>query len=677
MSDASNYIMDDSAPDPARQQGSGGGKRQRNAAQDVAVDAGLPANVDAEKTILGAILLDDRAYAEVDQLLEPDDFSLDSHRRIFLRMGELIDSRHVVDIVTLANELSRYKEVEAVGGVAYLASLTEGLPRRPVIEEYIRIVKDKSLLRKFMAICSAGMAQASDQTDSALEVIGRAQALIEVTFSAAIPSTLQRVGDFLSVEFPTPQSMIDKTAKSQGMEWGFSELDKMTCGIQPAELTIIAARPSMGKTALMWNVIEHTSINCESAAGLFSLEMDKASLLRRGICSRGRVPLQEHRKGTMVEHQRMMEDFAAAYDDIRRSKIYIDDTPKTVLQVISQVRSVKSKMNLDLIFVDHLSLLDHSDQGKYRNRNHEVGLDTFLLKQLAKEFQIPVVLLCQLSREVTKRTDKRPMLNDLRECVTGDTKVLLTDGRRVPIAELVGKKPNVWAINSKQRLITARADAVWHVGRRKIYELHLASGRHLRATGKHRVLCGDGDYKSLSSIRPGDRVAMARSIPDPAQPKVSSRRMAAMRGTSYGGASHFKFSPSRVVLAEYANLLGDPLLAQWASSDIFWDTVKMIVPAGEDDVFDLTVPGPNNWLADGLVTHNSGDIEQNADVVVFIHREGYYEKKDEGLKNKAELIIAKQRNGPTDTVHVRWDGEYTRFSDPIDPADLKTQYAIW
>src|ERR1700677_2307171 len=149
---------------------------------NLALDAGLPANVDAEKTILGAILLDNAAHAEAAEKIEADDFSLDSHRRIFLRMTELMDAQRAVDIVTLANELSRYKEVESVGGVAYLASLTEGLPRRPVIEEYIRIVKDKSLLRKLMGICSMAIARAADQSESALDVLGAAEAqLMEVS----------------------------------------------------------------------------------------------------------------------------------------------------------------------------------------------------------------------------------------------------------------------------------------------------------------------------------------------------------------------------------------------------------------------------------------------------------------------------------------------------------------
>ena len=158
---------------------------------DLTLEAGLPANVDAEKTILGAILLDNAAHAEAAEVLKADDFSLDSHRRIFLRMSELVDSSRAVDIVTLANELSRYKEVEAVGGVAYLASLTEGLPRRPVIEDYIRIVKDKSMLRRLMGICSAAIAKAADQSQDAIGVLDETESQLLEVSEAGLTQGLQ------------------------------------------------------------------------------------------------------------------------------------------------------------------------------------------------------------------------------------------------------------------------------------------------------------------------------------------------------------------------------------------------------------------------------------------------------------------------------------------------------
>ena len=203
-----------------------------SAIPDLTLDSGLPANVDAEKTILGAILLDNAAHSEAAEKLESDDFSLDSHRRIFLRMSELMDAQHAVDIVTLANELTRYKEVDAVGGVAYLASLTEGLPRRPVIEEYIRIVKDKSLLRKLMAICSMAIARAADQGESALDVLGAAESqLMEVT-EKGLTHGFQSLHQIVEHSFGSIDNLYKQSREVTGLATDFTDLDRLTSGLQ-------------------------------------------------------------------------------------------------------------------------------------------------------------------------------------------------------------------------------------------------------------------------------------------------------------------------------------------------------------------------------------------------------------------------------------------------------------
>src|SRR5579859_5109605 len=200
---------------------------------DLTLDAGLPANIDAEKTVLGAILLDNTAHSEAAERLEADDFSLDSHKRIFLRMSELMNEQHAVDIVTLANELARAKEIESVGGVAYLASLTEGLPIRPVIEDYIRIVKDKSLLRKLMLICSAAIARAADQSETALEVLDAAESQLLEVSEKGITRGLEPLDKIVADSFGSIDNLYKESRDVTGLATGFRVLDEMTKGLQP------------------------------------------------------------------------------------------------------------------------------------------------------------------------------------------------------------------------------------------------------------------------------------------------------------------------------------------------------------------------------------------------------------------------------------------------------------
>src|SRR5208337_4906410 len=216
---------------------------------NLAFDSTLPSSVDSEKTILGAILLDNAAHSEASAKIKAEDFSLDSHRRIFECMTSLINDQRAVDIITLSNELTRTKEIETVGGVAYLASLTEGLPRRPAIEDYIRIVKDKSMLRRLMLICSYAIARATDQSESALDILGAAEKeLIEI--SEIVDDSYGGVDNLLNVQ---PRDIT-------GLATGFTQFDNMTSGLQKGELIIIAGRPSMGKSALAINIAEHAAI---------------------------------------------------------------------------------------------------------------------------------------------------------------------------------------------------------------------------------------------------------------------------------------------------------------------------------------------------------------------------------------------------------------------------------
>jgi replicative DNA helicase len=386
---------------------------------DLTLETGLPANLDAEKTILGAILLDNAAHAEAAEHIKPDDFSLDSHRRIFLRMSELIDTGRTVDIVTLSNELSRYKEVEAVGGVAYLASLTEGLPRRPVIEDYIRIVKDKSLLRRLMGICSAAIAKAADQSQDAIGVLDETESQLLEASQSGLTLGLQPIDVIVRDSFGSIDNLYTHSRDITGLATGFTDFDRMTSGLQKGELIIIAARPSMGKTALAINIAENAAVRYGSIVAIFSLEMSKESLLRRMLASQASVDQQKIQKGFFGRDEQ--EKLQAALSLLVESRIFIDDSAaSTIAEMRARARRLKQNAGgLDLIMIDYLQLMSASMPGAskrgFENRVQEVSAISRGLKAMAKELQVPVIALSQLSRSNEKRDDKRPMLSDLRE----------------------------------------------------------------------------------------------------------------------------------------------------------------------------------------------------------------------------------------------------------------------
>jgi replicative DNA helicase len=386
---------------------------------DISLERGLPASIDAERSILGAILLENTHYNEAAEMISSEDFALDSHRRIFQRMHELIDSGRAIDIVTLAEELSRRKEVEAVGGVAYLASLTEGLPKRLSIEEYVRIVKDKSMLRQIVAIASVAMSEATDQSDPALDVLNRAEsAMIEVS-ERGITRGFEDIQSIVRSAFGTIDAIWQHKREVTGLATHFKDFDEMTSGLQPKELIIIAARPSMGKTAWAINIAQNAAIRGGKVVGVFSLEMSKASLLRRMLASEAFVNMRKIQTGFVSrdDQDKLLE--AAAR--LTESRIHIDDTPGISLaEMRAKCRRLKQKMGmLDLIVVDYLQLMSGSTPGsnkRQENRTQEVAAVSRGLKALAMEMDVPVIALSQLSRASEQRGgDKKPMLSDLRE----------------------------------------------------------------------------------------------------------------------------------------------------------------------------------------------------------------------------------------------------------------------
>jgi replicative DNA helicase len=391
------------------------------ATTDYSLERGLPANIDAERSILGSILLDNFTYTQASsENLQADDFSLDSHRRIYARITELADSGRPVDLVTLAEELSRRKEVEAIGGVAYLSSLTDGLPHRPNIEQYVRIVKDKALLRGLIFAANAAIARAIDEAEPAQDVLTSAEASIYELSDKRFTSGFRDVKQIVKESFGSIDALYERGQRVTGLETHFVDFDSLTSGLQRSDLVIIAARPSMGKTAFALNIAENAAVRDNKVVGMFSLEMSREALLLRLLCSNALVDSHKLRTGFLGrdDYQKLVEALGRLAD----APIFIDDTPGiTISEMRAKARRLQHQMSgrLDLIIVDYLQLMSGSSAGakaRYENRTQEVSAISRGLKLLAKELRVPVVALSQLSRAPESRSgDHRPQLADLRE----------------------------------------------------------------------------------------------------------------------------------------------------------------------------------------------------------------------------------------------------------------------
>jgi replicative DNA helicase len=853
-----------------------------------------PHSIEAEQSVLGGLMLDSSAFDQIADRVTAEDFYRNDHKLIFEATAGLIERNQPCDAVTLSGYLESQGLLDQVGGLAYLGSLARDTPTAANIRAYADIVRERSVLRQLI---SAGDSIARNALEpegrEAREIVDEAERAV---FEIAERGSRGKVG-FRTVKSILPEvvNRIDELYHSggsmTGVSTGFKQLDEMTSGLQPGDLIIIAGRPSMGKTTLAVNMAENAALGSKKSVAIFSMEMSSESLTLRMISSLGRINQSNLRSGRLQEEDWPRID--SAMTQLGAANIFVDETPGlSPTEIRARARRLKRERGLDLVVVDYLQLMQVP--GNKENRATEISEISRSLKALAKELKIPVIALSQLNRGVEQRVEKKPVMSDLRECVTGETLMCLADGRRVPIRDLVGQTPDVWAMGADQKIIKARSDLIWSKGVRQVFRMELASGRSLRATSNHRVFTGDG-WRQVGKIGVGARVAIARQFPDISDPviwpdehvcllghlvgdgsylkhqplryataseanselvtrcaeslgstvkryagrgkwhqllisgngnrwhaagvgawlkrlgifgqrshqkrlpaqvfqfsdrqvglllqhlwatdgcihvpstgrrgapvvyfstcgetlaqdvaalllrlgivsrtfkvpqrrgklvyavyvsgseqqalflarvaafgpreaparalaeriaatrsnpnvdtlpievfaevraimsaqKVTTREMAALRETKYGGSAHFKFAPSRATLSSYADLLGSDKLRVWSKSDLFWDRVVAVGEEGAEEVFDITVPGPASWLSDGIVSHNSGAIEQDSDLILLIYREDFYEPNTT-RKGIADIIIAKQRNGPTGEVQLTFLGQYTKFEN--------------
>jgi replicative DNA helicase len=371
-----------------------------------------PQHIEAEQSILGGILIENEAINRVMEILDADDFYRDAHRRIFNALINLSERDEPADLITLTNELRKIDQLDSIGGASYLASLIDSVPTAANIEYYARIVKEKAILRKLIQTSTEIITQSYEDRGDVEGFLDEAErSIFEISEKRVRPS-FYPIREIVKQSFTTIEKLFKKKEAVTGVPSGFKELDRMTAGFQPSDLIIIAGRPSMGKTAFCLDVAEYAAIGNKIPVAIFSLEMSKEQLVIRMLCSQANVEGTRLRTGYLNESDWPKLTIAAG--NLSDAPIYIDDTAAlSALELRAKARRLKSEHGLGMVIVDYLQLM--KGRARVESRQQEISEISRSLKALAKELNIPVIAVSQLSRKTEERTGNKPQLSDLRE----------------------------------------------------------------------------------------------------------------------------------------------------------------------------------------------------------------------------------------------------------------------
>jgi replicative DNA helicase len=372
----------------------------------------LPHNLEAERSVLGAILVHNDAFNTAAEVIDSRDFYRDAHRRIFDRMVTLSERNEAIDFVTLKEELSRGGDLDDVGGPAYIASLVDGVPRATNVEYYARIVKEKATLRNLIYAANKILTNAYEADQESDLILDEAESSIFAVADDRLKAGFVPMRDLVKESFPKIEQLFEHKRLVTGVPTGFVDLDEMTRGLQPGDLVIIAARPSMGKTSLVLNIAQHVAVQPDLTVGFFSLEMSKESLFIRLLTAEAQI--DSHRLMSGAIGQKDYGRISHALETLSAMRLFIDDTANVgVLEMRAKSRRLQAEHGLNLIVLDYIQLM--SARGRHENRTLELASISRSLKGLAKELNVPIVVLSQLSRAPEARADHRPQLSDLRE----------------------------------------------------------------------------------------------------------------------------------------------------------------------------------------------------------------------------------------------------------------------
>jgi replicative DNA helicase len=381
-------------------------------AGDITLEKNVPHSIDAERSVLGAILIENSSINRAQEILKDSDFYRDPHRRIFKSMSELSERSSAIDAVTLKEALSRAGDLEAVGGPAYIASLLDGVPHSSNIEHYAKIVKEKAILRSLIDAGGRIVTSAYEATQDVEEILDESERLVFTIAQDQLRAGFVPMRTIADESLKTIERLSEHRELVTGLATGFPTLNEMTSGLQPSDLIVIAARPAMGKTSFALNIAQHAAREGRKI-GLFSLEMSREQLFLRLLTGQARVDAHRLRTGRLGREE--WARLTAAFGELSAMPVFIDDTAGTgVLEMRAKSRRLKMEQGLDLLIIDYLQLM--RGRGRFENRNQEISEISRSLKELAKELHIPVIAISQLSRAPEQRGgDRRPQLSDLRE----------------------------------------------------------------------------------------------------------------------------------------------------------------------------------------------------------------------------------------------------------------------
>lgn len=371
-----------------------------------------PQSIESEQSVLGGIIIDNDAIHKVIELLRPEDFYKESHQKIYQAMISLYERGEPLDLITLTDEIKRLKVLDKVGGAAYLAQLAESVPTAANILHYARIVKEKSLLRQLISAATEIITDCYKEEQDIEELLDRAEQLIFSISEYRIRPSFYPIREILKETFKVIERLYERKELVTGVPSGFKDLDRLTAGFQPSDLIIVAGRPSMGKTAFCLNIAHYAAVHARVPTAIFSMEMSKEQVAMRMLCAEAKVNASKVRSGFLSEAD--LQKLTLAASILSDAPIVIDDTPAlSVLELRAKARRLKGEMALGLIIIDYLQLMRGRSNAETREK--EISEISRSLKALAKELQIPVIAISQLSRRAEDRPGRRPQLADLRE----------------------------------------------------------------------------------------------------------------------------------------------------------------------------------------------------------------------------------------------------------------------